>query len=524
MRKYLLTITAAAFLLFGFTSTSEAATKTGWASSNGHWYFYSQSGSMYKGWLYSGNHWYYLNTDGIMKTGWATINNKWYYFDASGVMKTGWVSLNNKWYYLDANGAMKTGWIYLSNKWYYLNGDGSMRTGWLNQGGKWYFLLSSGAMAANTTVNGYTFNQNGVWISDPQAVSISWSGNKSIVARIDATENGYKGIRDGNHYELLNSKGNVLYTYTASSSIQQSYLHTDGTVYLIDDSSNLVSLDLSGKVKWKKSISQYSLYDTTFYLAQDGSIALRGNLLTNNEWNTIGIDPSNGNTLWSLDKYVIGVGPNGYVLFQEDSETVSCYKDGKLQWIGDIPEGVDEVIEAHFSSQGNVEIVTNRYYTDSAVRLFNSEGKQLLYRQFKEGEQFISAKFNPKGELMIALFEGLEDTHIKAEWYATSGTLITQSTFPVPTSTNEIWRDFYFTQDDQMIANVNNDKDIYFRLSTGSIFKYNVAGKLVAKTDFPTDFMFDPNMQPNDSSFGLVYSSKSISSSYTSTIYLYTYK
>ncbi|HGE3340657.1 choline-binding protein D, partial [Streptococcus pneumoniae] len=49
------------------------------------------------------------------------------------------------WYYLEASGAMKASqWFKVSDKWYYVNGSGSL--------------------AVNTTVDGYTVNENGEWV------------------------------------------------------------------------------------------------------------------------------------------------------------------------------------------------------------------------------------------------------------------------------------------------------------------------------------------------------------------------
>ncbi|SFB04549.1 MULTISPECIES: N-acetylmuramoyl-L-alanine amidase family protein [unclassified Bacillus (in: firmicutes)] len=137
---------------------------TGWFKDGKKWYFFDNSGVMQTGWEKVGTKWYYLGTDGAMQTGWVKVGTKWYYLDNSGVMQTGWEKVGTKWYYLNADGSMKTGWLKDGNSWYYLEANGVMHTGWLKLGTKWYYFYSNGKMAANTKVNGYKFDRNGVWV------------------------------------------------------------------------------------------------------------------------------------------------------------------------------------------------------------------------------------------------------------------------------------------------------------------------------------------------------------------------
>lgn len=161
MKKLLSAAVAASFLFSGLSLTSYAASKSGWVSSKGHWYFYNKSGSVSTGWLKSGNQWYYMDNAGVMKTGWLNYGGKRYFFDSSGAMKTSWIYTGGKWYYFNPSGAMQTGWVYDLNKWYYLDASGAMQTGWLNYGGKLYYLYPSGSMAVNTTINGVTIGADG---------------------------------------------------------------------------------------------------------------------------------------------------------------------------------------------------------------------------------------------------------------------------------------------------------------------------------------------------------------------------
>ena len=59
---------------------------------------------------------------------------------------------------------MVTGWAEMDGKWYYLNSNGTMATGWINVDGKWYYLYGDGSLAVSTIINGYTVDENGVWV------------------------------------------------------------------------------------------------------------------------------------------------------------------------------------------------------------------------------------------------------------------------------------------------------------------------------------------------------------------------
>ena len=118
-----------------------------WKQTEEGWHYvlwYGNGGVSAEGWIKDGGNWYYLGTNGVMVTGWAQVNGKWYFLQPSGAMATGWVIDNGTWYYLDSSGVMKTGW-------YEVNG-------------KWYYSYASGALAVNTTIDGYTVNENGEWV------------------------------------------------------------------------------------------------------------------------------------------------------------------------------------------------------------------------------------------------------------------------------------------------------------------------------------------------------------------------
>ena len=54
------------------------------------------------------------------------------------------------------------GWFKYNNNWYYFGEDCIMKTGWINTDGNWYYLYSNGMLATNTTIDGYSLDENGV--------------------------------------------------------------------------------------------------------------------------------------------------------------------------------------------------------------------------------------------------------------------------------------------------------------------------------------------------------------------------
>ena len=186
----------------GYYLTDSGAMATGWLEVDGKWYYLDGDGKRMTGWQKVGGKWYYLDGDGqmlantwydgyyltdsgAMATGWLQLDGKWYYLDGDGKKMTGWQKVGGKWYYLDGDGqmlantwhdgcyltdsgAMATGWLQLDGKWYYMNpatgnDNGKYMTGWQKISGKWYYFYSDGSMAADTVVDGYAVDSNGVW-------------------------------------------------------------------------------------------------------------------------------------------------------------------------------------------------------------------------------------------------------------------------------------------------------------------------------------------------------------------------
>lgn len=146
--------------------SNAAAQKDGWVKQeNGKWQFIQNGEAVKSSWAKVDSKWYLFDQNGDMLTGWQYVGGKWYFLNNSGDMATGWVKDNGTWYYLNASGAMATGWVKDNGTWYYLNSNGSMKAStWFELSGKWYYVNGSGALAVNTTVGGYTVNENGEWV------------------------------------------------------------------------------------------------------------------------------------------------------------------------------------------------------------------------------------------------------------------------------------------------------------------------------------------------------------------------
>lgn len=78
-----------------------------------------------------------------------------------------WIQDGTDWRFLRADGSQQQNdWLLIQGKWYYFEADGRMKTGWLLWKDYWYYLGPDGDMWVNTqTPDGYTVNQDGVWIS-----------------------------------------------------------------------------------------------------------------------------------------------------------------------------------------------------------------------------------------------------------------------------------------------------------------------------------------------------------------------
>ena len=123
-------------------------------------------------WKKIGGKWYYFNYVDQNKneavTGWKRLSGReggWYWFDQNCAMQIGWQQIDGDWYFFSGGGRMQTGWLLNGGDWYYLTGSGAMKTGWQKSGGKWYYLGEDGRMLKSCTVDGYTLDETGAWIS-----------------------------------------------------------------------------------------------------------------------------------------------------------------------------------------------------------------------------------------------------------------------------------------------------------------------------------------------------------------------
>lgn len=135
----------------------------------GKWQYGTEDGYLSNGWNKIGATWYYFNADGTAKQSeWFQENGKWYYFNSNCGAAYNWCKVDGNWYYFNGDNAMRTGWLKKEGSWYYLASSGKMVTGWTQIDGKWYYFSkesnSLGQMAANTTVDGYKVNADGVWV------------------------------------------------------------------------------------------------------------------------------------------------------------------------------------------------------------------------------------------------------------------------------------------------------------------------------------------------------------------------
>ena len=142
----------------------------GWSKNDaGKWQYGTEDGYLSNGWNKVGATWYYFNADGTAKQSeWFQENGKWYYFNSNCGAAYNWCKVDGNWYFFNGDNAMRTGWLKKEGSWYYLASSGKMVTGWTQIDGKWYFFKKDanalGQMAANTTVDGYKVNADGVWV------------------------------------------------------------------------------------------------------------------------------------------------------------------------------------------------------------------------------------------------------------------------------------------------------------------------------------------------------------------------
>ena len=153
------------------SSSPTGNTRTGWQEQNNYWYYYYPDGSYQKdSWLKVDNKWYLFQSDGKMLKGWQKKGNNTYFLSESGAMQVGWIQSGGHWYYMNPTpdsfeGVMfRNNWANVSGKLYYFNNEGIMMEGWNQIDGNWYYFYpGEGSRAANTWIDGFYVDQDGVW-------------------------------------------------------------------------------------------------------------------------------------------------------------------------------------------------------------------------------------------------------------------------------------------------------------------------------------------------------------------------
>lgn len=133
---------------------------TGEVTVNGTEYRFAQNGTLYQG-TYSENGKTYYYVNGIKYTGWYKNGNTYRYYNTDGSMATGKTTIDGTVYNFGTDGTMSNGFITSQGKTYYYQ-NGVMCTGKQTINGNIYYFYNDGHMAKGTTVNGITYNDNGI--------------------------------------------------------------------------------------------------------------------------------------------------------------------------------------------------------------------------------------------------------------------------------------------------------------------------------------------------------------------------
>lgn len=207
-----------------------------WVSSQGKWYYMDYDGRMSTGWkwietvgwdeekddpILHGN-WYFFSISGVMTTGWKQLEGFWYYFEANGTMKTGWMQVGSDWYFLGMNGGMKTGWAKISGSWYFFDESGRMQKNWQEIEGRWYYLGSDGTMRTGWQ------KVDGEWYYLDSYMKTGWQkiGGEWYYLR-NSMRTGWQKI-DGSWYYL-------------NSSMKTGWVHVSGSWYYLGNNGQMQS-------------------------------------------------------------------------------------------------------------------------------------------------------------------------------------------------------------------------------------------------------------------------------------------
>lgn len=187
MRKHtkaLATIMAAATLAMASAVTSLA--NTGWLNVQSKWYYYDEAGNSVRNqWVENDNNLFWLKDNGEMAIqSWVKYDNSWYWVNAQGAMVTNsWVPITNNWYYVGQDGKMMADtWFEYNHRTYYLTESGAAAKGWVELDGKWYYFdRNNGDMKRGTTIDGYTLNDEGVYVKQSHQLNVFLNTNRIYV-------------------------------------------------------------------------------------------------------------------------------------------------------------------------------------------------------------------------------------------------------------------------------------------------------------------------------------------------------
>ena len=136
----------------------------GWNQIEDAWKYFDDTTGIYDPqWEREDDAYYYI-VDGKHYTGEKLINGNRYYFDAGkdGAMATGWASHDGHTYYYDTKGHMVYGMQSIDGAAYYFHtATGAMQTGWVTVSASKYYFYADGKMAKNTTIDGIQIGSDG---------------------------------------------------------------------------------------------------------------------------------------------------------------------------------------------------------------------------------------------------------------------------------------------------------------------------------------------------------------------------
>lgn len=175
-------------------------------------------------WVHPGDDtsvWYYVNKDGIQE---------------DPAIHAGPVQIESGYYYLDRQGKSQAGRYQIDGVIYTYDGNGKRvmpGNGWQQIGNAWYYFYDNGRMAANTWINNYYVNGDGVWSGTTTVVPDATYNNAFPTA---STKKGLQ-VKDGMEEDASNlgvkhAVINIALNYVASGSgIEYKY---QGEIYYMN--------------------------------------------------------------------------------------------------------------------------------------------------------------------------------------------------------------------------------------------------------------------------------------------------